>query len=299
MIANNTSDEGGVFYGIDNSYEIYFKNTIFYGNSALDSLISIENSLKTYFINTTFNNNTNLLFSCSSSKINLLFSIIKNSRCTDFSPACVAYLKAKSVLLIDTVQIQNVNNLNAEGVIRLDNSYLIMSKSHLISMKTTKKLGSCISGLSSFLEINALYVENYDRNCIFLEEAFINLSKSFFTNYKNQFEEIKLFDAIQGNFGTIFCKNCFSFNLSANVFDSNSNVQNGGAISLSSLSLNSSNGISSCSFINMKSENQGGALFLENVNIEIYNTSFFGNIASEGGAIFLKGICLKKNKEIK
>ena len=290
MIVNNTAEEGGIYVGVDNIlYEIYFINTIFIGNSAIDSLISIENSLNIYFINTTFLDNKNLLFSCSSSQINLLYSVVSNLECTNLLPACLAYFTEKAVLMIDTVQIQNVNHLLAEGGIRLDNSYLKISNAYLIGMKTTKKKGSCISGVSSILEINTIYVENYDMNCIFLEETFINLTESYFTN------DQQLFEVTQGDFGTIFCKNCLSFNLSFNVFNSNNYVKDGGAITLSSLSLDAENKINSCTFINVKGENQGGALFIDNTNLEINNSSFFGNEAFEGGAIFFQGNKIGEN----
>ena len=140
MIQNNTSDEGGILFGIDNVfYEIYFRNTIFVGNSASHSLISIENSVNISFINTTFVDNENLLFSFSLSQINLLYSVVSNLECSNLLPACLAYPRDKAVFVIDNVKIQNVNHLFAEGGIQLINSYLIMSRSYLIGMKTTKK----------------------------------------------------------------------------------------------------------------------------------------------------------------
>ena len=282
---NNTSDEGGIIYGIDNFlYVIYFQNTFFAGNSALDSLISIESSLNISFINVTFVDNKNLLFSFSSTQINLLFSIINNLECSNMSPACLAYLTNNAIFIIDTVQIQNVNHFFAEGGIRLENSNLIMSQAHFANI-TAK---SCISGVSSVLEIDSMYVENYDMNCIFLEEAFLNLTNGYFKNHQRSFEDAHV------DFGTIVCKYCKSFNVLFTIFDSNNYVKNGGAITLSSISLDVENTINSCIFINIKTKNQGGALFIDNTNLEIYNSSFFGNEAFEGGAIFFQGIGLYK-----
>lgn len=289
LILNNTSDEGGIFYGIDNIFfEIYFKNTIFAGNLALDSLISIENSFNITFMNVTFVDNKNLLFSFSSTEINLLFSVINNLECSNMLPACLAYLRNEAIFVIDHVQIRNVNNLLSEGGIRLENSALIMSQTHLINMKTIKKQGSCISGISSVLKINAISAENYDMNCIFLEKAIMNLANSLFRNYKLSED-----DAF-GDFGTIVCKNCLSFNVLFTVFDSNNYLKNGGAITLSSISLDEENSINSCLFLNIKVKNQGGALFIDDTKLEIYNSSFFGNEALDGGAIFFQGILLYK-----
>lgn len=287
-ILDNQSDEGGIFFGIDNlNYDLSFQNTILMGNSALSCLISIENSANIYFINVTFINNKNLLFSTASSKVYLLSSTIFDLNCDNIISACLAYFTEKASLIIDSVYIKNVTHSSAEGGIRMENSFLNVSKTSLMNLKTVKKLGSCFSGINSKFEIFNISVQNYEINCIFLRESYFNLTQSFFV-INDEVYLNKLEKAIQ-NFGTIWCENCYSLNIKNSFFGSNQ-VTDGGAITLSSLNFSKENKIEGSIFIKNKASNKGGALLLLNTNLRIFNCLFVNNLAKEGGSIFYQGL---------
>lgn len=282
---NNTSDEGGILFGVDNVlYEIYLQNTIFYGNSASDSLISIENTVNIYFINTTFIMSKNLLFSASSSKLKILSSVINDVECSNFIPACLALVNDNSSLVIQNTLINNVNHLRAEGGIQSTNSYIMISNASLRNMKTSKQIGSCFSGSDLKLDIISIVVQDYDANCIFLEKSSLFLNNSYFNNIEQNPDS-----NFDNKYGTIRCKDCISLVLSFTLFEHNDYVENGGALTLSSLNFVVQNLINSCIFQSIKAKNKGGVLLIDYTNLQIYNSSFFGNEASEGGAIFYQG----------
>ena len=285
LIMNNTSDEGSILFGVDNvSYKIYLTNTVFYGNFAENSLISIENTLNIYFINTTFVMSKNLLFYVISSKLYLLSSIVNDVECSNIIPACFALTSDNSVFMIKDTLISNINHMKAEGGIFISNSYLIILNASLINMKTIKQIGSCFSGIDSKFEIISIIVKNYDANCIFLERSGLFLNNSYFSNLEQN--SVHNFESTHG---TIRCKDCISLVLLFTLFEYNYNLENGGALTLSNLNLLPQNRITSCTFQGIKAKSQGGALFVDFSNLLIYNCLFFGNEASEGGAIFYLG----------
>lgn len=285
LIMNNTSDEGSVLFGVDNIlYEIYLQNTVFHGNFAMDSLISIENTLNIYFINITFVMNENLLFSITSSQIYLLSSFINDVKCSNLIPACFAFIKNNPLFIIKNTFISNVNHVRAEGGIFTKNSYLMILNSSLINMKTFKQIGSCLSGIASKLDILSLFVSNYDANCIFLEKSSLFLSGSYFNNL----QQSSTHDSISMH-GTILCNDCISLVLSFTVFEYNHDLENGGVLTLLNFNLEAQNQLISCVFQGNKAKNKGGALFLYDTTLEIHNCLFFENEASEGGAIFYQG----------
>lgn len=290
-IINSNSDEGGIFFGIDNVFsEIIFQNTIFYGNSAFDSLLSIENCIKVTFFNVTFQKNKNLLFAASFSNVYIYYSKIIDLECYNLRPACLAYFLDNSYLVLNMIYVKNVKHFNAEGGMRMIDSHLYLSNSNFYNLKTAESLSSCISGINSKFDISFISIIKYEFNCFYLQESSLNLTESLFDNTNDNISNETLLENKIKNIGTISCKNCLSFNVNHCVFSSNSyNIYEGGVILLSDLKVLNEKFVNNTIFVRNKVMNKGGAMLIFDTKLRILNSFFLENKAKEGGSIFYQG----------
>lgn len=285
---NSYSDEGGVFYSIDNYYtKILLDSTEFLENSSKENLISAIYTANFMIKNVTLRDNKNMLFFLPSSNLYFEQSYVGNLECTNLISGCLAYASELSTLTIKEMIFKNISHLLLEGGIKLDHSFLKLDKANFFLIRNQERTGSCIFGSFSSVFINYSIFEDFDSGCIYLQNSILEINSSFFLKLQRKEDEFRF----QMVYSCILCDTCSSFKLSSSVFYMNKFADKGGAISLILSDRNQRKlifdySISECFFLENQAFEDGGAIYFIFGSLTIRNCSFILNQAKNGGAIF-------------
>ena len=280
IINNSNSGMGSLLYSQDN-YAAFsvIANSQFYENKAEISLFDIYIS-SVILNNVTFFNNSNVAFYSSQSNLNISNISFRNHQCRNFE-GCIFSLSQNSILNVKNSIFENILNFQNEGNILSDSSSLVFDQILMRNMSTYHRIGSCFALYSSNMSISMVLFEEFSGNCIYGIQSRVFIQKSTFNNRKN-----RDLDSNSLNYGAVFLSNCFAFNLLNVSFLNNAN---GASVHLSNnpqLKQEDQFKILNSTFQN-NSAIIGGAIFSQNLKLQINSCYFESNFAQNGGAIYL------------
>ena len=297
LYINNTSEEGGIYYGVDNVFEInLFENCSFYNNSGRMSLFSIINSKEILFINVNFENNINILFFILSVNVTLLNSNVNNLNCiSDVIAGCVAFCFHQSSLKIINGSFKNITHENLNNGIHLEDSELILNGAIFKTMRGFLDSPSFISASFSIILILNSHFQDYGYNVINLISSHLDLRFSkFVIDQENNFKSSNLH-------GSIFCSFCKTIFIDSCDFYGNYGALNGGAIQIykNDLFLEEEKYlIINSNFTNNSALEKGGAIYLIESSLSLFNCEFKDNNAKFGGAIYSEANYNDNNEKV-
>lgn len=280
FIDNSISDEAGILYILNNFFNnILIINCIFKNNYGYSSLINSENG----FIeirNSTFYKNINILFLMYDSTIMIKNSIIKKLECQIFISGCVIST-ILSYIIIENSKINEINHINFGFGIYLQFSEIYIYDCILNDLQNLKHQGSCLMSEISNIYITNAQFQNYDVNCLFLDKSLIHIIKTYFFNNNSITIDRKFFQ-----FGTFYCLYCIDLNIIDSIFLNNQAYNGAGIVLICKQEFLDYFIINQTIFLENKAINMGGGLYLENLRLTIYNSTFFMNEARKGAGIY-------------
>ena len=291
----NTAETGGIFHCLENyASSITIVNSNFNGNAGSNNLFNLM--LTTVKMNECiFSNNLNTIFSLTESVLVLNHIEILNHTCNNLVSGCMINSIQDSIITSEDVIISKMNNIFEEGTIYLESSSGTFSSMDFKILANLKSIGSCFDLSSSYIFIDNSSFTSYDTNCVYAENSIVNINNGYFNN-ENAKVDLLQFGAKYENlikYGTIFCKSCLNFSISKTFLINNNLSDYGGGITLVSYANDYDifAQIYNTSFLENEVTDQGGAVYLSNVNAMILNCSFLMNKAKIGAGICFISLC--------
>lgn len=288
---NNFAESGGILQCYENyGSNITIESSIFVNNSCDENLFILMNA-KLYMFDCEFQLNKNIIFSLSKANLTLNHISIYDNTCANKIIGCLINSIDNSNILADDLILTNISNILEEGNIYLENSLAIFSQLFMNKSTTLKNIGCCIMSMQSKILLDFGYFANYDDNCIYAVNSFINITNSVFENRNS---EVFFTEKSGFKLGSVYCDVCFELFISNDSFFYNMRSSSGSCIYISD-SLEEANEniawILNSSFMGNIASDKGGAIYIEDFNAIILNSSFKNNQASFGAAIYFFSYC--------
>ena len=290
---NNFADEGGLFHSLENYHSwITIMNSSFQNNYGEQNLFnSMDSNLQ--IINSQFINNENLVFFLTSSILLLDAVNITNHSCYGQSVGCIINSLQTSII-VDNLFLDTITNTEEEGGIYLETSSAIFSNLQFQFLKSSNSVGNCFDLLNSSLNIDNGNFFTYDQNCIAGTNSTLIINNTIFNNDNSVHYQSE--SSFELSYGTIFCQSCLQFILTSSFLMLNRLGDLGGGVGLISnvMDFNISAQFFNVSFIGNEVFEQGGSVYISNVQSSFNYCNFVQNKADQGAAIYF--FSLGKNK---
>lgn len=278
-IINSYAFYGGVIYTQDFSV-IYFIDCEIFGSRTSGTLIDLDHSILSMAnnkISKTFNN----LFLITSSNVTITGIIITDHECNTIIQGCLLTSLSESQIQISNATFLNIKSLTSDNIY-LTSSLVSMNNIFINDTINEKKEGCCIGSTNSELNINGSVFENYLGNCLNIQFSVIRLNNTLF--HSNQYDQNWF------SLGAFYCLDCFIYIINRSIFSSNKHVVKGAAINCINTYKKNENASLSKIINSIFQENEGnelgGAIYLQNQQVEVESCDFLKNSANEGGGIY-------------
>ena len=266
---------------------IYLFNCTLISNQADNNMLFISNSFL-FIINCSFSDNLNNFAFLSNSTSYAINNSFENQNCTNVLSGCLFDLTSNSMIFLRNTYINSLSNTKAFGAFTFEGSFGVFDKLHIKDIINFKMSKLCISSVDSTIILNDSSFFNYYINALYFESSMVFINSSNFSN-SNLLSQQKY---IENNaiLSPIYVINCNKVHLNFSIISSNFHSTNGGAMTLISYSDPSNVVLSNNSFFINNALENGGALYIININISIYNSNFIQNIAFKGGGVYYSSI---------
>ena len=295
---DNFANEGGVFHSLENYHSwITIINSSFQNNYGEQNLFNALNS-NLQIINSQFINNENLVFFLTSSTLLLDAVNITNHSCYSEIVGCIVN-SLQTSLLVDNLFLDTITNNEEEGGIYLETSAGVFSNIQFQFLKSSNSVGNCFDLLNSSLNIVNGNFFTYDQNCIAGTNSTLIINNTIFNN-DNGADQVSGF-SLDISYGTIFCQSCVQFILTSSFLILNRLGDLGGGVGLISnvMDFNISAQFYNVSFIGNEVFEQGGSVYLSNVQSSFNYCNFVQNKADQGAAIYFFSLGINKINFVK
>lgn len=252
-------------------------------NSADSFLISSYNS-EIVFIRMMFSFNQNNFFLLIISTLKINESILADHLCINIETGCFIKGIDGSIIIIENSYLFSTIHLKYGEFFYLESSELFIKKTSFSSIYVNASLISSINSEiittnSTFQKMNLSIYNIFEGNLSIFQTNFIG-------NYASN---IKLKEILKG---VIVCSRCTYFMINESLIFNNEKSQDGGAIRISSFQSNNDHLklnfiITQCKFLKNYAFDKGGAIYIENSNVLIFDNYFAENEANYGGALYI------------
>lgn len=279
------SSIGSLIYAAENLGLIsVIMNCIFQKNYGSLNIIDSANT-QFEITNCEFYDNINNLFNVDSSSLNLFNVTIKNQKCSSSQQGCVFKGIGISKLYLSNITIEDVDSMT-NGNIYIENSVLFFENSSLKKSYNKFFEGSCIYSIGGTVSLAQANFSQFSINCILSEnKGNLTIFNSIFDNQLNTL--IESFKKDQK--GIISLDSISYLNINRSKMYNNKGAVNGAALMIVMTKLFFTNQtliISNNEFKYNYADNLGGAIYLFDANVSIFNNKFLKNTAKEGGGIY-------------
>lgn len=299
--------KGGLLYSDYNKDETFliFHENLISNVSSKEFMIVFENCKNILIQNNSFLNNQGNIFYFEASQAAVSYANIENIICF-FDSGCLFNLQKKSSIMIKQGLIKNISNHIEGGICSISFSEMTIENMSISDMKSFK-YGGFVLMISSFLNISFSSITNFINGGIYSQESILYIENSNFIA-KDSLE--KTLDSFCSS--TLCLTNSIFLRLNQIIFYGNKNSTNLGAVNIFIVLLNFKIFIqaiflqnkiiqqkifliSNCFFHQNEANEKGGAIYIENTQINISNCIFKENQAKEGGAIYLNSESIHNN----
>jgi hypothetical protein len=286
------SKTGTIIYAFDNYQDIInatltFSESLFQYNTAETSLFDVSDA-SIYIINSVIRDNVNTVFNLMTAYIKIVGLTIINNKCYNQLSGCLLRAITRTRAYVSGLTSEDITNSVEGGGAYIEESSIDLSFSSFTKLFSTT-YGSCLVGRSSEILLVDIVFQIFNGNSIYCITSNVTITRGKFNN-----TEFKLDLMPQGfeifHYSAIISDGCIKFLLQNGIFLRNIYALKGGAIfftdSVNNILSESDIRISFSNFTDNKADNEGGALFIDDLNITLSFNIFENNMAIVGGAIY-------------